>query len=224
MAILDSNFHPKNFVASLALLHTPEANMKPKFLKSVKRRAKQSPKTIGRSVASVDLSGLIWPQEISFDLKRLPLTSREFKGPQGISWYLTILPPLQMFYHIFLPCFAKFSLLFVISCPFFWPNTCSPVSFVLLDLLLLCLLYLERSLISNVMYFSSILLLIWLKNTVRWWKGLHFYPTKNERNTAAHIFGRHAAAASNRITKKKHHFDAFFSSSICSFMRKRTHT
>ena len=50
MAILHSNFHPMGFVASLALLHVPMAHLKKKFLKLVKRQAKQTPKTIGRIV------------------------------------------------------------------------------------------------------------------------------------------------------------------------------
>ena len=50
MAILYSNFHPMDFVASLGLLHVPMPHLKKKFLKLVKRHAKQTPKTIGRIV------------------------------------------------------------------------------------------------------------------------------------------------------------------------------
>ena len=52
MAVLDSNFWPKNLVASLAILHNTEVHMKKDFLKLVKRHAKQTPKTIGRIVWS----------------------------------------------------------------------------------------------------------------------------------------------------------------------------
>ena len=53
MAVSDSNFQPKIFIASLALLHDTRVLMKKKFLKLVKRHANHWPKTIGRIVPSL---------------------------------------------------------------------------------------------------------------------------------------------------------------------------